>query len=200
MTVKIYDTIEQQSPEWRKIRVGKPTCSRFADMMAEGKGLTRQKYLRQLAGEFISGRPMETYQNGHMLRGIAHEPALRSEYEFLTGNKVRQVGFITNGRAGASPDGLIGDDGAVECKSALPDILIDIMLRDNFPAEHRAQCQGTLFVSERKWIDLVIGCEGMPLYIRKAFRDETYISEIDREVDRFNRDLAAMVAKIKARR
>lgn len=198
--ITVHD-VEQGSQAWRKAKVGIPSASRFADMMAEGKGLTRQKYMRQLAAEFISGRPMETYSNAHMIRGQEQEPIIRAEYEFLTSSKVELVGFITNGKAGVSPDGKVkGTKGAVEFKSALPDILIDILLRENFPAEHKAQCQGTLYVGEFEWIDLVVGCPDMPLFIRRAFRDVAYIRELDREVDRFNRDLRDMIAKIKGRR
>lgn len=198
--IKVYDTIEQQSPEWRKLRIGMPTASRFGDMMAEGKGISRRNYLYQLAGEHLSGEPIESYQNGAMLRGIEQEPEARATYSFLTEAEVKQVGFITNGKCGCSPDGLIGKAGAVEFKSAQPNVMVDIVLRESFPAEHKAQCQGTLYISERQWIDLVVYHPKMPLFIRRTFRDEAYIRELDREVDRFNKDLKEIIRKIKARK
>lgn len=196
--IKIHE-VEQGTKAWRKLRLGRPSASMFYDMMAEGKGNSRSAYLYKLLGEYLSGEPLETYQNAAMVRGIEQEPDARRFYTFLTNNEVRQVGFISNGKCGCSPDGLVGEDGAIEIKTAQPNVMVDIILRENFPAEHKAQTQGTLYISGRRWIDLVVYHPKMPLYIRKAFRDEAYISEIDREVDRFNRDLKDMIAKIRAR-
>lgn len=196
----VVHNVEQQSEAWRKLKLGMPSASRFSDMMAEGKGISRRNYLYDLAGEFLSGEPRENYQNAAMLRGIEQEPMARAEYEFLTGRKVDQVGFISNGRCGCSPDGLISSDGAIEIKSAQPNVMVDIVLRENFPSEHKAQVQGTLLITGRKWVDLVVYHPKMPLYIRRAFPDAAYIRELDREVDRFNRDLKEIIRKVRSYR
>lgn len=188
---------EQGSDEWFQARLGIPTASRFSTVMAVGKGggesLTRRKYMLQLAGEKLTQQPMEAYRNEAMDRGTEHEPQALAQYQFDTDTEVQRVGFIRCGRTGCSPDGLIGEDGMVEFKSALPDILIDIHLRKRYPPEHRAQCQGGLWVAQRKWIDIVVFWPGLPSYVERITRDESYIDEIAGAVGQFNRELDGVV-------
>lgn len=192
---------EQGSPEWLALRAGIPTASNFATIMAKGRdgpSLTRAKYMRQLAGEIITGEPAETYSNGHMARGQEMETQARERYAFDRDVEPRLVGFIRNGPKGASPDALIGDRGALEIKTALPDILIEAMLRDDAPPQHRAQTQGVLWVAEREWIDLVVYWPKLPPVIHRAVRDEAYIASMASAVDAFNDELAALVERIRA--
>jgi hypothetical protein len=189
--------VEQGSPEWHQARLGIPTASKFSTVMASGKGggesITRRKYMLQLAGERITGQPMESYQNEAMERGNEQEPMALAQYEFDTDTTVQRVGFIRCGRTGCSPDGLIGDDGMVEFKSAAAHILIDIHLRKRYPPEHTAQCQGNLWIAQRKWIDIVVYCPGIPSYRERIARDEKYIDEIAGAVGVFNRELDGVV-------
>lgn len=189
---------EQGSEEWYAARRGIPTSSHFGDVLAQGDGKVRRKYMLRLAGERITGETAEVYSNLHMERGQEHEPMARTQYEFDTETEVQQIGFIKLGNTGCSPDGLIGDDGMVEFKSALPDILIDIHLRHRYPPEHRPQLQGNLWIANRKWIDIVIFWPGMPSYRERVYRDQPFIDEIDYAVHNFNRELADIVTKIEA--
>jgi hypothetical protein len=100
------------------------------------------------------------------------------------------VGFVTNHGAGCSPDSLIGDAGMLEIKTAAPHILIGRLLCDDFPPEHRAQCQGNLWVAEREWIDCLVYWPGMPPVVRRAERDEAFIKDLAAAVDQFNAELA----------
>jgi hypothetical protein len=189
--------VEQGSPEWFGVRMGIPTASMYSTVMAKGKqggeSLSRRKYMLQLAGERLTKEPMESYTNDHMERGKEQEPAALAQYEFDTEQTVERVGFIRCGRTGCSPDGLIGKDGMVEFKSALPHILIDIHLRGRCPPEHLPQCQGNLWIAQRKWIDLVVYSPGLPSFVERMARNEAYINDIAGAVGTFNRELDDVV-------
>ena len=152
----------------------------------------------KLAGEILTGEPMESYSNGFMERGQALEDDARKTYAFLCDAEPQQVGFIKRGRAGYSPDSLIGNDGLLEIKTKSPHLLIDVILADKFPADHVAQCQGGLWIAEREWIDIVCYFPKMPVFIKRAYRDETYIKRLADEVAVFTEELDALVAKIRA--
>lgn len=192
---------EQNSPEWVAARVGIPTASEFSSILASGRGggpsKTRLTYMRKLAGERITGQPAENYHNAHMDRGKAMEAEARSLYEFTNGVTTEQVGFIKNHGAGASPDGLVGDDGLIEIKTAMPHILIGYIEAGKFPSEHVAQVQGQIWVSERAFCDLLIYWPAMPPFQVRVERDHGYIERtLAPGVQRFIDELDDMVARI----
>lgn len=193
---------EQRSDEWFALRAGIPTSSEFATVLAKGKGKveskTRRTYLMKLAGEVLTGEPMDNYTNRHMERGSLMEPEARALYAFMNDVEPETVGFIRNGDAGASPDALLGDSGLLEIKTKLPHLLIDLILRDEFPPEHKAQCQGQLWMAEREWLDLCVYWPRLPLFVKRVPRDEEYIKELSGAVDAFNADLAGMVERVRA--
>jgi predicted phage-related endonuclease len=195
--IQIHDDMDQGSPEWHAARLGIPTASKFATVMAKGEGKTRAEYMRKLAGEVLTGEPMESFTNVHMERGKAMEDEAREQYAFIHDADIRRVGFIRNGEKGASPDSLIGENGGLEIKTALPHIQIDRLLRGTLPPEHRAQVQGSLWVAEREWWDFVSYWPRLPLFSTRVHRDETYIRNLAQEVDAFNAELAELVEKIR---
>lgn len=188
---------EQGTEEWFRARAGIPTASEFSTVMAKGRGgedsKTRRTYMLKLAGEIITGEPTEGYTNAHMERGHALEDEGRAAYQFQTGNQMKQVGFIRNGDKGCSPDSLIGENGMLEIKTKLPHLLLDCILKGNFPAEHKAQCQGALWVAEREWIDIAVYWPKLPLFVCRATRDEEYIKTMADAVATFNDELQAVV-------
>lgn len=200
MTIEIFDQIEQGTPKWHELRRGIPTASRFSTLMAKtDKRAGRLTYLYQLAGERITGELTDSYSNDAMEAGKTDEPELRRHYSFVRDCKVRQVAFVRNGKAGCSPDGLLGDDGVLEIKRTAPHLLIPMLLEPTkFPAKHYAQCQGALMVTGRAWCELLVGHPKMPrkLIIRTE-RDESYISELRNEIDLFDLELRRLVEKLK---
>ena len=156
---------------------------------------TRTRYLYDLAGEILTGDPIDSFSNRHMERGHEQEPHAREFYSFMTDRETQQIGFITNHGAGASPDSLIGDGGMLEIKTKLPALLLEAHERGSFPPEHKAQCQGQLWIAEREWVDLILYAPKMKPLIIRAERDEEYIENMAGEVARFNSDLASLVKK-----
>jgi len=196
--IEVFADLEQGTDEWRKVRAGIPTASAFSKVLARGEGKTRSQYMRQLAAEIITGEPLESYTNGYLERGKSMEDEAREFYCFINDVEPKQVGFIRNGNVGCSPDCLIGEDGILEVKTQKPDLLIETLLKDKFPSEHVAQCQGALWVTGRKWIDICVYWPGMPKLIKRATPDQVYIANLAAEVEAFRSDLNAMVSKIKA--
>lgn len=192
---------EQGTPEWFAARLGIPTASAFSTILSSNKEAkekkTRTEYMRKLAGEIITGEPMESYSSVHMERGKVQEDEARDLYAFMSDCDPQRVGFIRNGERGCSPDSLVGDDGGLEIKTALPHIQIDRLLRGTLPSEHKAQVQGNIWLCERKWWDFCSYSPKLPLFVVRVFRDEEYIKELDASVSAFNAELAALVEKIR---
>lgn len=195
--IEIFDC-DQSSPEWFEARRGLPTASMFSAILAKGEGKTRKSYLHRLAAEIVTGDPGESFSSPVLERGKVMEAEARALYEFLADETLQQVGFIRNGAKGASPDSLVGDKGGLEIKTQRGDLLVETLFKDQVPTEHIAQIQGNMWVSEREWWDLVVYWPRMPLFKKRVVRDDSYISMLSAEVDRFNNDLADTVARLKA--
>ncbi len=193
---------DQGSLDWFKARAGIVTASEFQTLLMKGKGggdsATRRTYMRKLAGEIITGEPMESFTNAHMDRGKVMEQEARDLYAFMTDCEPMQVGFIKSGRKGASPDSLIDDNGGLEIKTRLPHLMIELLESGEVPNEHIAQVQGGMWVAEREWWDFVAYWPKLPLFVKRVYRDESYINKLAEAVDQFNGELDALVSRIKA--
>lgn len=189
----------QGSPEWFQVRLGLPTASNFAIVMrqkgkgADGTSVQRTDYLNKLAGEIVTGEPMETYSNANMVRGTELEDEARTLYAFMHDAEPQRVGFIRNGQKGASPDALIGSDGGLEIKVVLPHTQVARLRTGTLPPEYKAQVQGNIWVSERMTWDFVSYCPKMPLFHIRVYRDEEYIRHMSECVNIFNQELAQLV-------
>src|SRR5437868_9689470 len=192
MDLQLFDC-EQGTPEWYAARAGIPTASEFDTVLAKGKGggesKTRRTYMLKLIGERITGAPMYSYSNDHMERGKEMEQEARDLYAMLSDVEPLRVGFMRRGDAGASPDSLVGDNGLLEIKTTLAHLQLDCLLNDELPSEHKAQCQGQLWISGREWVDFVSYWPGLPLFGKRVFRDEPYIARLKVEVDAFNSEM-----------
>lgn len=159
----------------------------------------RAKYLDRLAGEILTGKPdPDSYSNAHLERGKEMEAEARSLYAFARGTEPTLVGFIRNGRAGCSPDSIVGDDGGLEIKTAMPTVHLPRLRSGQLPSEHRAQVQGNLWITGRKWWDFVSYWPGLAPLIIRIERDEDYIAKLAAAVDAFNEELDAIVAAFRS--
>jgi hypothetical protein len=196
----------QGSEEWLLARCGKATASEFSSILAKGQGKMRAAYFRRVVAERLTGKPSETYRNGHMDRGQEQEPLARMAYELATDALVEEVGFIDHPSlmAGCSPDGLLDQDGGAEIKSVIPTVQVETILTGGYPSEHRSQIQGSLWITGRKWWDFCSFSPDMPanlrLYIFRVERDEDYIKALEAEVRVFLGEVDAQVQKLTAMR
>lgn len=199
---EIFHDLEQGSEEWFAARAGLPTASEFSTVQASGKGggvsVTRAKYLRTLAGEILTGEPAPSgYMNGHMERGHEQEDDARRLFSLITDLEPIQVGFVREGRAGCSPDSLIGEDAGLEIKCAIPSVQIERLQLGRLPPEHVAQVQGSLWVTGRKHWHFVSYCPRLPPLMIKVERDELYIASLAKAVEAFNQELDNIVQSIR---
>jgi len=200
--------VEQNTPEWMSARMGIPTASEFDVVMStervRGKG-GRSTYMRKLVGERITGELSENFTNKHMERGHEMEQQARDLYAFQNGVLVHKVGFVKrtlNGRyIGASPDCRVSPgDGSIwkhkrlgEIKTKLPHLLIECFDDEGvLPAEHKAQVQGHMLVTDADQVDFIAYWPKMALFVVTVGRDETYIAEMQEKLDRFNEELDAL--------
>lgn len=198
--------IMQGTQAWREDKCGCVSASCFADVLAKGQGKTRAAYMRRVVAERLTGKPIETFRNGHTDRGTEQEPLAKMAYEARFGEPVLNVGFIRHQkhpRVGCSPDGLVGVDGGVECKSVIATTQLDTWLGGDFPTEHRAQIQGNLWVTGREWWDFVSFCPDyvaerahLRLYRFRIYRDEAYIANLEREVLAFDQEAEKMYLRM----
>lgn len=188
---------DQGTPEWHAARLGIPTASCFAKVLAKGEGKTRRRYLLDLAAERLTGEVAEGYTNAHMERGHALEDEARQLYAFRHDAEPQRVGFVRcdTHRAGASPDSLLGDDGVLEIKTRLGALQLDLLESGRLPPEHRAQVQGQLLITGRPWCDFVSYWPRLPLFVTRVERDEKYLTTLAQELADFNGELDALVAK-----
>lgn len=203
--IEIFTDIEQNTPEWFQARCGIPTASEFDTVQAKGRGggesKGRAEYLNQLADEQIYNNVVESYTNQNMENGKVLEAEARDIYALTTGVLPERVGFVKNHtlRAGCSPDSLVGKQGGLEVKVMWPKFWVQHMIKGTYPAKFIPQVQGCLWVTSRKWWDLVIYWPKREPYIRRIHRDEPYIADLAKAVAAFNTELDAIVAAMRTR-
>lgn len=175
----------------------------MATLKSGGEAASRKNYRAQLVVERLTGQPTESYTNVAMQWGIDNEPAARECYEFVTGRTVDQVGFIDHpvvANSGASPDGLVGDDGLVEIKCPNTATHIEYLLAGVVPSDYIKQMQWQMACTGRKWCDFVSYDPrltlNLQLFIRRLDRDEKLIAEMEAAVLTFLGEVDATVDKL----
>ena len=199
--------IEQGTDEWFAIRCGKVTASRVADVIAttkSGYSASRANYEAQLICEILTGKPAESYSNAAMQWGTETEPLARAQYELKTGNMVNQVGFVVHPiieQAGASPDGLIGEDGCIEIKCPNTSTHLDTLLSQKVPSKHITQMTWQMVCAGRKWCDFVSYDPRLPenlqLFIERIELDQDYAKKLQNEVVMFLVEVNEKVEKLR---
>ena len=181
------DNVEQRSDEWFKIRCGKVTASRVSDVIAKTKsgwGASRANYMAQLIAERLTGEVADSYSNSAMQWGIDHENEARTAYEFYENEGVQEIGFVQhqNLESGASPDGLVGDDGLTEIKCPNTATHIQTLLDQKIPKKYETQMLWQMECTGRKWCDFVSYDPRMPedlkLFVKRFERDDERLDEI----------------------
>ena len=152
----MFHNIEQNSPEWFELRKGKFTASTFKDLFMKETTQGFQDALYKVAYERLTNESPESFSNEWMQRGSELEPEAREWYELETYNKVHNGGFFEySDWIGASPDGLIGDDGLIEIKCPKYSTMIGYLIYNGLPKAYEWQVHGQLWVADRQWCDFV---------------------------------------------
>jgi putative phage-type endonuclease len=206
------EMVEQGTEGWFADRLGKVTASRLADVLAKtktGYSASRNNYMTQLVLERITQNRAESFSNAAMLHGTEQEPFARAAYEAHTGQMVEEVGFIPHpviDLAGASPDGLVGDDGMVEIKCPSSSTALEVWLTHSqggnpVDAKYYAQMQWQMRCADRSWCDYVVFDPRMPakaqLFIFRVERNDDWLKIAEDEVITFLADVDAKVKSLK---
>lgn len=188
---------EQGTDAWLQARAGIVTASKMTDVLAGGQGLTRGKYMNVIVAESITGKPCPTFGgNADTERGKECEPKAIEAYTEATGRAVTKAGFGIRMGIGASPDGLVGDDGGIEAKCPRPDIQVERLRVKIIPTEYRLQMLTNMFVWGRQWWDFISWADGLPPLILRMERDEQEIARIIAGSISFNSEKEALIKKL----
>jgi putative phage-type endonuclease len=200
--------MDQRTNAWFSARLGRVTASRISDVMAKtksGPSASRKNYMMQLLCERLTGRKEEGFTSAAMQRGTDMEPIARSAYEVDKGVMVQECGFVPCPMiemAGASPDGLVGDDGLVEFKVPNTATHVDFLRTGNIDSGYQLQMMFQMMCTGRKWCDFVSYDDRMPEALQyKCIRlefDETVAVSIHKEVTAFLAELDALEAEMLA--
>lgn len=176
--IKYHFEIEQGSDDWMQLRCGILTASEMKLILTPTLKIAsndkERAHLYELLAQRITGYVEPHYIGFDMLRGKDDEILARSLYDENYA-PVDEIGFITNDdhgfTIGYSPDGLVGDEGLIECKSRRQKFQTETIITREVPDEYVLQCQTGLLVTKRKWIDLVSYCGGMHMAVLRVYPD-----------------------------
>jgi len=200
------EMIEQRSDEWFAARIGKVTASRVADVIAKtktGYSASRDNYMAQLICERLMGQKGESFTNAAMQHGTETEPLARLSYEVSQNVLVDEVGFVPHPKiemAGASPDGLVNDDGLLEIKCPNTATHIETLLSQTVPGKYNTQMQFQMACTGRSWCDFVSFDNRLPaelqLFVKRVPRDEVFVRLIEAEIVQFLAELDDKINKL----
>jgi putative phage-type endonuclease len=198
--------MEQLSQEWFEARLGKVTASRVSDVLStikSGESATRRNYKLQLLTERLTKKKTESYMNQAMQDGIDREPIAREIYEHLKDVKVEETGFVQHPAiemAGASPDGLVGDDGIIEIKCPIETTHTTNLLEKKLPSKYKPQVQFQLAATGRDWCDFISYNPNFEpkhqLVVVRVERDNDYIEKIEFEILKFLAEIELLIKQL----
>lgn len=200
------ELIEQGTEAWFNIRIGKVTASRVADVLAKtktGYSTTRDNYMAQLVCERLTGQKGESFTNAAIQHGIETEAYARAAYEARHDVLVDEVGFVSHPTiemSGASPDGLVGDDGLIEIKCPNTATHIETLLSESVPNKYYTQMQFQIACTGRKYCDFVSFDNRLPtelqMFVKRVPRDDMYIKLIEDEIVKFLAELDTKINQL----
>lgn len=178
MGIKYYGSVVQGSDEWLDLRRGLITASEMSLLLTPTLKVAANEKSRQhvyeLLAQRISGYTEPHYISNDMLRGQEEEVLARALYSEKY-SPVRDGGFVTNDQwgftLGYSPDGLVGEDGLIECKSRRQKYQVQTIIENTVPEEYMLQIQTGLLVTGRKWLDFVSYSGGLPMVVIRVLPD-----------------------------
>ncbi len=194
----IHHEIEQNTEAWMELRKGKFTASSFKDLFMKDTTAGYRKAIRRVVYERLTGEQPESFSNEYMDRGHELEPFAREEYEKQTFNTIDDPGFFElNEWVGASPDGLVGDDGIVEIKCPAYNTMIDYLMKPSLPTVYKWQVHGQMWVTGRLWCDFMCYHPSLKPIIIRIERDEDIITELEDKVNSCIEEVKQIINKIK---
>ena len=197
--------ILQRSDDWYAERCGKVTASRVKDLNAKpSKGKALNALGLTILAERLTGVQKEIPTNAAMQWGIDNEPHAIAAYENETGFFVNGTGLIDHPfieMFGASPDGLVGENGQIEVKCPDTTTHLNTLLTKEVPEEHIPQITSQLACTRREWCDFVSYDPRLEpelqIIIIRVFAKDLNIEGLERDVRAFNRVIEEAKASLK---
>lgn len=197
-----YFNVEQGSDAWKTPKLGVLSGSNVMKALAKKGTDTRQGYLMDLVGQIATRRFDEI--NGKALEyGTINEPAARAAYEFETGHKVEQTGFIycEERRIGVSPDGLVPSiNKGLEIKNPFTArVHADFLCNDKVKSEYEYQVMFSLYVTGMETWDFCSyhsAFKSNMLKIKTFERNDKIFERFDNEIPEFLKELDEALAKL----
>lgn len=187
--------IKQGTDAWFESRIGKVTASRVFDVMSKtktGYSASRKNYEAQLVIERLTNKKEDSFTSSAMQWGTDTEPLARAEYEAMNLCEVKECGLVDHPSVemfGASPDGIIDDDGLIEIKCPNTATHLEYLLSKKVPQKYMLQMQTQMACTGRKWCDFVSFDPRLPDHLKmlviRVDRDDALIGEIEAEVKLF---------------
>ena len=202
----------QGSQEWHTFRLGKVSGSRVKDVMAKGRGkepsATRRNYMMELLCERLTGNPAgaDLSRNAAVQRGVELEPLARASYEVSAGVMVAETGCFSHQSIDwfiASPDGLVGDAGLIECKCPNTATHVATLQSGRHDAQYEWQMLAQMACTGRAWVDFVSFDDRLPEPLQYACfrfeRDDSRINDMEAEIRAFLEELAELERDMRSR-
>lgn len=199
--------MEQRSDEWFAARLGKVTASRIGDVCARTKtgwGARRREYMAELVAERLTGIHIPGGTGAARRWGAEVEPDAKAAYEYYRDATITEVAFIphpTIGDTGASPDGLVGNDGLVEFKCPTVSVHLETLDKEEIDPAYFMQMQWQMACTDRQWCDFASYDprfpESMRLHVDRVKRDDVAIAAIEKDVLGFLNELREMVHRLR---
>lgn len=191
MSITIHNDLVQGSDAWLQARCGVITASVIGKLITPTLRVadndTSRGVTLTLAAERITGHVEYVHPTFDMQRGTDDEPFARALYAEHHA-PVEEIGFVTldgsdsddrEYKIGYSPDGFVGDDGLIECKSRQPKGQLIAILSNTVPAANMAQIQCGMFVTGRTWCDYVSYSAGLPLFVKRVHAETDWFTAIE---------------------
>lgn len=203
--IKYHEHLEQGSEEWLQARCGLLTASEMKLILTPTLKVANNEkektHLYELLAQRISGYVEPRYVGDDMLRGQVDEVEAKIIYA-KNFAPIMDMGFITNDKfgftIGYSPDGLVGDDGLIECKSRRQKYQIATVIENvagqTIPVDYLLQQQTAHLVSERSWLDFISYSGGLPMATIRVYPDPKVMNAIVEASGEFERRLAEKLA------
>ena len=215
MTITIHDDLVQGSDEWHAARCGLLTASEIKLILTPtlkvADNVKTRAHLWELAAQRITEYVEPQYISDAMLRGHEDEIFARALYSDEYAPAV-EAGFVTNDKwgfkLGCSPDGLVGEDGMIECKSRCQKYQVQSIVEEftgvaAIPEEYWLQVQSALLVTGRKWCDFISYSGGLPMMVQRVLPDaptqEAIVDAASKFEARINEVIADFHEAVKAR-
>ena len=201
MGVEYHRDLIQGTDEWHEARRGLLTASEVKLILTPTLKMAsndkERNHLWELAAQRISQYVEPTYVGDAMMRGWDDEIEARELYAKHYA-PVEEVGFITNDKwgfkLGYSPDGLVRDNGLIECKSRKQKFQIETIATQEVPADFVMQLQAGLLVSEREWIDFISYSGGLPMCVMRVYPSPDIQNAIVDVASKFEERIAQRIA------